>query len=158
MFFFSCLPISEVKYLNFWFQLKLGHSTLMCPLIYSDENSSSYKTVFYVQDLIYKQHRQRGWRWTDLCFRRWTFFFFLLSIIWTGEMDGRRNASGLHTRSSPVLRQDDCSLSLNELRVPDFTWLNWFESRDPDLVLIGYRSVLHSLKQKLICWPNYFYK
>lgn len=52
------LPISEVKYLNFdtISILKLGHSTLMCPLIYSDENSSSYKTVFYVQDLIYKQH------------------------------------------------------------------------------------------------------
>lgn len=31
--------------------VNVGHSTLMCPLIYSDENSSSYKTVFYVQDL-----------------------------------------------------------------------------------------------------------
>lgn len=31
--------------------VNVGHSTLMCPLIYSDENISSYKTVFYVQDL-----------------------------------------------------------------------------------------------------------
>lgn len=52
------LPIAEVKYLIFdpISILKLGHSTLMCPLKYSDENISSYKTVFYVQDLIYKQH------------------------------------------------------------------------------------------------------
>lgn len=47
---------SKILYFDTISILKLGHSTLMCPLIYSDENSSSYKTVFYVQDLIYKQH------------------------------------------------------------------------------------------------------
>lgn len=48
--------------------LELGHdSTLICALFYFDENSSSYKTVFYVQELTYKQHRQRYWRWVQYC-------------------------------------------------------------------------------------------